>query len=158
MRLLRPALHLGDRRPHAVSSRHYNKRDGHLLIQNLPRHQDMANDLRPAARLRRPRRKYFRSHQDIQQRRQGLRWDSRHHSTSPPLNPRPGLPHRPPRSLLTDSQSRPATSNSNRLPRLIPHCARTTKRHPHHILRARPPSPNSLHNSADFDIDECVLR
>ena len=158
MRLLRPALHLGDCRPHAVSWRHYNKCAGHLLIQTLPRHQDMANDLRPAARLRRPRRKYFRSDQDLQQRRQRLRWDSRHHPSSPPLNPRPRLPYHPPRSLLTDSQSRPTTSDSNRLPRLIPHCARTTKRHPHHILRARPPGPNSLHDGADFDIDERVLR
>lgn len=118
----------------------------------------MANNLRTLARLRRPRRKHFRSDQDIQQRRKGLRRNCGHHPYSLALNPRPRLPHHPPRSLLTDSQSRPTTSDSNRLPRLIPYRARTAERHPHHILRARPPGPNSVHDGADFDGDECVLR
>jgi hypothetical protein len=118
----------------------------------------MANNLRTLARLRRPCRKHLRTNQNLQQRRQRLRRNSRHHPSSPPLNPRPRLPHHPPRSLLPNSQSRPSTSDSDRLPRHFPHRPRATQRHPDHVLRARPACPNSLHDGADFDGDECVLR
>lgn len=91
--------------------RSLDRSSDHLATADQDRsiHQNMANDLRPPPGLRWPRRKHLRANQDLQQRRQRLRRHHWHYSTSFAVNPRPRVPHNPPRSLLSDTESWPTT-------------------------------------------------